>query len=1120
MTPVDDLLARLDALDIRLSVDGAALRCSAPQNVLTPALTAEIQARKADLIAHLAENPKATFAQERLWFLDRLEGRPNHYNQAEAVLLEGVLDRDALKRAFSRIVERHVILRSNFRNEEGSVRIVERPTAPVDFDEAEFSGDPDPLAAALRWARDLSLQPFDLETEPLLRVGLGRLGPDRHALVVVMHHIVCDGWSTGVMFRELSLLYAHEEPSTFAIEFPEAARRERRRRLDAALSGLSDWWSSALAGAPAVLAIDTDRPASPQRSFAGDRVEFTISVEQTRALEAIGRSEGASLYMTVLALYALLLARHAGTEDLVIGAPLADRDDPVSEPLIGHFLNTLALRVRLDGAPTFRELVRRTRKVVLDAFDHKDMPFGHLVRTLNPERDLSHAPVVQAFLNFHNLPRPKLSLRGLAVSSLPGLPTWCDYLTLNLHPQESSWGRQLSAELDYNVALFDRVTVAAMADRFKALVGAAIGAPDDRIDEIRVETPDDRTVLEKLSGTRRARTQRSLVAAFREQVRRSPGAVAVVAGSDRRTYRELDGLSDSVGQYLGARGIRRGDRVGIAAPRGIELVAGLIGILKAGATYVPLDPGFPKQRLVSMAEDAALSLVLAHQDNLEQAKDFGCACIDLSDVLAGPVPPAAAPVDVAEQDAAYLLYTSGSTGRPKGVLVPHAALSHLLFEIAAMVGLRPTDRFVAVTTISFDIAALELFAPLLVGACVIVADRAIVMDGRKLAGLLADQRASVMQATPATWRLLLASGWRARPGFRVLCGGEALPTELARALVADGAELWNLYGPTETTIWSTAHRLDAADVAADAAAVVPIGRPIGETILCVCDAAQRTVPVGVPGELLIGGAGIALGYYGRSDLTAERFVSLDGMRFYRTGDKVRVRRDGVLLFLGRADEQIKLHGFRIEPAEIEAILVAQPGIHQAVVVRREVQPGDARLVAYLAPQSSNGMPTEEQLRQVLGASLPAYMIPSHFVMIDKLPLTQNGKIDRRSLPDPQQPEPSARQELLTDTERSVAVIWQEVLGRRQVGLNDNFFAIGGHSLLTVVVQRRLEKKFGRQIDVASLFLHPTVAALARFVAERSEPIAGQAEAEIPGRLQARVSAQRRRRRIVERLADG
>jgi amino acid adenylation domain-containing protein len=1105
LTPLADLIARLDALDIRLSVSGETLRCNAPQNALTPALAAEIQARKAELMVHLAQEdaPRATFAQERLWFLDRLEGRPSHYNQADLVLLEGPLDRAALMQAFARIVERHAILRSNFRNEGGSVRLVEHGESSLAVEEIDLSGASDSRAAARQWAREIAVKSFDLETDALLRVGLARLEPERHALLVVMHHIVCDGWSTGVLFRELSALYAKEDLPPLSFSFAEAARRERRRRSGPALSDLSDWWRNNLAGAPSVLEIATDRSASPTRSFSGDRVEFSLSPEQTQALEAIGQAEGASLYMTVLALYAVLLSRHAGTDDVVIGAPVADRDDPASEPLIGHFLNTLALRMRLGGAPTFRQLVRHARSVVLDAFDHKDLPFGQLVQVLNPERNLSHAPVVQAFLNFHNLQRPTLSLRGLDVSFLPGLPIWCDYLTLNLYPKEGEKGRQLSAGLDYNVALFDRSRVEALAERFEALVTAVIATPGSPIDSLPSETARDEAVLETLSGARRAKTWPSLPEAFREQVRRSPDAVALVAGSEAKSYRELDALSDAVSACLFARGIRRGDRVGISLPRGIELVAGLLGILKAGATYVPLDPGFPKDRLDYMVQDAGLSLVLSE---LPVGKEM----------QASPEP-----AGVSGQDPAYLLYTSGSTGRPKGVVVPHGALIHLLSEIAALVELRPADRLVAVTTISFDIAALELFAPLLVGARVIVADRASTMDGRKLATLLSESGATIMQATPATWRLLLASGWYAPAGFRVLCGGEALPTDLARALVAQGAELWNVYGPTETTIWSTAHRVVPADIAGDAAPVVPIGQPIGETLLRICDTALRPVPVGVPGELLIGGAGVALGYNGRPDLTAERFVDLEGTRFYRTGDKARVGHDASLVFLGRADDQIKLHGFRIEPAEIEAALVELPAIHQAVVVRREVQPGDARLVAYLVrAQSTAAMPTDERLREVLGASLPGYMIPSHFVAVASLPLTQNGKIDRRALPDPQQASGPARPQLLTETERAVAAIWEEVLGRRPVGLNDNFFAIGGHSLLTVSVQQRLEQRFKRQVDVASLFLHPTVSALARFIAGAAQPHESASEPGMMDRLQARVLAQRQRRRIVDRIADG
>jgi amino acid adenylation domain-containing protein len=513
------------------------------------------------------------------------------------------------------------------------------------------------------------------------------------------------------------------------------------------------------------------------------------------------------------------------------------------------------------------------------------------------------------------------------------------------------------------------------------------------------------------------------------------------------------------------------------------------------------------------------SALLVEPDGLADLSDIASPRLAAADILADrTIPRIDLPRAPAPSDPAYLLYTSGSTGRPKGVVVPHQALAHVLQSFEALLGLTSQDRFLAVTTISFDIATLELFLPLITGMRLVLADRATAADGRALARLVADSGATVMQATPATWRLLLQAGWRGQPGFRVLAGGEALPADLARALAADGAELWNLYGPTETTIWSTAHRVTSADLTPDAEPVVPIGRPIGDTLIRIADRAGRALPGGIPGELLIGGPGLAEGYQRRPDLTAERFVSIDGLRFYRTGDRAFQRRDGTLLFRGRGDDQIKLNGFRIEPGEIEAALTAL-GARQAVVLRRETRAGDARLVAYLVAGEAP-MPDTTDLRAMLARTLPDYMIPSAFVVLPGLPLTANGKVDRAALPEPAAVAEPPGASPVTAAEQAVAAIFESVLDRRPIGRHDNFFALGGHSLLTLTAQQKLEAQFGRPFEVATLFRHPTVASLAEFVTGGIPTLAPDGADEAARRLHAGAAEQRRRRAILAEQHHG
>jgi amino acid adenylation domain-containing protein len=1034
-----------------------------------------------------------SFAQQRLWFLDRLEGPTAAYTVPLALRLRGTLDLPVLAASLARVVERHEALRTVFREVDGRpVQVVLAPAPP-----ALPLVDLTALPADLRQreletaAREEAAHVFDLAAGPLLRLHLLRSAPDEHVLFATLHHIVTDAWSTGVFQDEVAGGYAalvhRREPSLppLPVQVPDVAVWQRSWLAGEALAAQEAYWKERLAGVPKLLRLPTDRPRPAVQSFRGDVYAFVLS-GLAEPLRLLGRERGATLFMTLTSGFALLLSRWSGQDDVVVGMPVANRSRRETEPLIGLFANTLALRADLSGAPSFERLLAGVREATLGAFAHQDLPFEVLVEALRPERDLSHAPVFQVLFALQNVPGGKVGLPGLTLEPLPRRSR-ASRFDLSLFVEEAGDG--LSARIEYSTDLFDETTIARMAGHLGVLLRAAAAAPGLPAARVPLLTDAERaSVLAGLRETARPGPGECVHRLVAAQARRDPSRVAVQHGDQVLTYGELLEQVADLARGLREAGIRPGDRVGVLAERSTDLVAALLGVLAAGAAYLPLDPAFPQERLAFMVRDAGVPLVLTQPGLQDLLRDSGVPALVLDRAGAAASHVVEPDSPTGPEDLAYVLYTSGSTGRPKGVQVHHGALANFLSAMERMFALGPGDTFLSVTTVSFDIAGLELFLPLLAGARVVVADAASVRDGAALAGLVRRSDATILQATPSTWRMLLAAGWTPEPPLRVLCGGEALPLDLARSLTTAGARLWNLYGPTETTIWSTVHEVTEDDLERPSAAgSISIGRPIDNTAVYILDAFLEPVPPGVPGELWIGGDGVARGYLGRPGLTAERFLpdpysGVPGGRVYRTGDLARWLGNGRIEFLGRADDQVKVRGFRIEPGEIEAALAALPAVRQAVVVARPGAGGDARLVAYVVPAEGAGELDPGEVRRALRSSLPEHMIPAFVIPMAALPLTTNGKLDRRALPDPGPSAGAGEVPFVaprTPDEERMAGLWRDLLEADGFGVEHGFFDLGGHSLLAVRLVSRIRSAFGVELPVRAVFEHPTVAGLCR-----------------------------------------
>ena len=1071
-----------------------------------------------------------SYGQEALWFLHRLAPESAAYNIAAAARLRGPLDTNALRRAFTRLVKRHAVLRSRFDDPEGQVVQEILPSAAERFlfhvEEAigwEDGRIEDRLVAEAH-------HPFDLAAEPLLRVLVFHRGDEEHLLLLVVHHIVADFWSIAVLLDELGEVYREESGGAPAAlrplehTFADAVRFERERLAGEEGRRLESFWLDVLAGDLESLDLATDRPRPPVQTWNGASASVLLPAALAEHLGRLGSESGTTLYMTLLAAYQALLHRYTGQDDILVGSPTAGRTRPELSGIVGYFVNPLVMRGDLGGDPHFRDFLDRIRRTVLAAFRHQDYPFDLLVERLHPERGLSRPPIFQVLFTLQQAPRLRaegldafalgrggahLTLGGLEWESVP-VEIRAAQFELALAAARADDG--LALTLTYNRDLFEAVTAERFLGHLGRLLEAIIAAPDTRLCALELLTPEERHQILVAWNATAADVPRELglhelVAA---QARRTPDAVAIVwessgGATETLTYRELRHRSVRLAGRLRRLGVSPEEPVAICVERSPEMIVGLLGILEAGGAYVPLDPSYPEDRLRYMFEDVnggrERRLLLtreADHDRLGGLAGLASRVVVVDGADDGVKnPPDVAPA-VRPENLAYVIYTSGSTGRPKGVGIPHGAVVNFLEAMRRKPGVGPRDTLLAVTTLAFDIAVLEIFLPLTVGARLVLASRETAADGTRLGEELAHHGVTVMQATPATWRLLLESGWSGRAGLVMLSGGEALPADVAAALLEHGGSLWNMYGPTETTIWSAARPVDVGE------APVRVGGAIANTRLHILDARLEAVPVGVPGEMWIGGDGLARGYRGRPGLTAERFVpdpfagepgltvAAPGGRLYRVGDRVRFCEDGTFEFLGRVDHQVKVRGYRIEPGEIEAALTEHAAIAQAVVVVRADNPADPRLVAYLAAEEGAVVPSPAELRSFLRHDLPDYMVPSMLFTVDAFPQTPNGKIDRGTLvrrPLPAGEGRTDRRAPRSRIERLLAELWCEVLGVESVGLDDNFFDLGGHSLLATRLHRLLVERLDRDdLTVVHLFQYPTIDALAGFLTAGKEGV--------------------------------
>jgi amino acid adenylation domain-containing protein len=1054
-----------------------------------------------------------SYAQQRLWFLEQMGGLGSAYHVARRLRLRGALDREALARALDRLVARHEALRTTFRMAGGSPG---QWIAPVE--ESAFSlrrhdlpGGAQALPELRRLMADEAAAPFDLERGPLIRGRLIRLDADDHVLLLTMHHIVSDGWSAGVLVDELGRLYGafregRPDPlPPLPIQYADYAAWQRRWVEAEVLERQAGYWTRTLAGAPAVLELPADHPRPPRQDHAGDALRVAFDPELTAGLRALGRRHGTTLFMTLLAGWAAVLARVSGQDDVVIGTPTANRGRREIEGLIGFFVNTLALRIDLAGAPTVARLLERVRARALEAQQNQDIPFEQVVERVDPVRTMAHAPLFQVLFAWQSASGSGLRLPGLEVEPVPGAERTAAQFDLSLVLGESD-GR-ITGSLTFATSLYERATVERYAGYLRRVLeqmAADDARPVDRLALLPAE--ERRLVVEEWNRTEAAHPPGACIhQRFQAQVERTPHAAAVAFGDAALSYAELNRRANRLAHHLRALGVGPDARVGLCVERGLEMVVGLLAVLKAGGAYVPLDPDYPDERLRHTLADSRPVLLLTEAALRGRFAGAGVPVLTLDD---GAPAWAAAPAHDPGPDGltpdhlAYVIYTSGSTGRPKGVAVPHAAVARLFAATEPWFGFGPRDVWTLFHSFAFDFSVWEIWGALLYGGRLVVVDRETARSPADFHRLVCREGVTILNQTPSAFRALIAADAASGEPHalrEVIFGGEALETATLRPWFARHGDrrprLVNMYGITETTVHVTFHPLAAAD--AERSGPGPIGRRIPDLRAYVLDRGGEAVPIGVAGELYVGGAGLARGYLGRPGLTAERFVpdpfgAVPGARLYRTGDLARWRADGTLEYLGRNDQQVKIRGFRIEPGEVEARLAEHPAVRDAVVVAREDTPGDRRLVAYYVAREPVGA---DLLRAHLGERLAEHMVPAAYVPLDAIPLTPNGKLDRAALPAPDG-DAYARggyEAPVGETEAALAEIWAEVLGVERVGRGDNFFELGGHSLLVIHLIERMRQR-GLHAEVRALFVAPTLAALAAEVGERTPGV------EVPANL--------------------
>jgi amino acid adenylation domain-containing protein len=1113
-----ELLANLRKRGVELWADGDRLRYNAPKGVLTPFLRTELAECKSEILTILRRTDRGTgptspsfqrisgagklrlsFAQERLWFLDQLEPHNPFYNIPVAVRITGPLNVAAIEQSINEVSRRHEVLRTTCSTVDGEPVQVIAPDASFALPVVDLRDLPNPGREDK--ARELATQearkPFDLAHGPLFGATLLWLGEEDYVLLLITHHFVADGWSIGVLHREISALYetfSTGRPSPLPelpMQYADFGHWQRQLLQGQMLETQRAYWKKQLADAPAITELPTDRQRPSVQTYCGATQSFSLPTTLSEAVKALGRREGVTLFMTLLAAFQTLLYRYTGQDDIVVGTAVSNRNRIETEGLIGPFANNLALRTDFSGSPNFRQLLARVREVAVGAYAHQDLPWEKLIEELHPERDLSRNQLFQMLFVFHehsleqNLKLPGLSVRHFRIE----LGTARFDLSLGMTSEKN----RLSGCVEYNTDLFDPSTITRFLGHFQVLLEAVVLDPDQPVSRLPLLTEAERhQVLLAWNDTQGDYPKAScLHQLFEAQVTRTPEATAAIFGDQVLTYGELNARANQLANHLQTLGVGPEVLVGLCVERSFEIVVGLLGILKAGGAFVPLDPLFPRERVTVILEDSQLPVLLTQDRLVESFAENGPHIIRLDtdwDMIARDSRENLS-IEATPENLAYVTYTSGSTGKPKGVMIENRSVVNVLTSFIRTYGLSAADRVLQQTSISFDVSVNEIFPALCVGGAVVLPNKDDVLDLERLARLIAHHRVTIIGAAPSLLARLNAENHDLSILRLILSGGEALSySDVDRLLKS--TMVTNGYGPTETTICALSYDLDPQRLEKDS--TIPIGKPLMNYKVYIVNKHLECMPAGCPGELCISGAGLARGYLNAPELTAKSFVPnpfVPGERLYRTGDLARWLPDGNVEFLGRIDDQVKIRGIRIEPAEIEALLDAHEAVRKTVVMAREDRRGDKRLVAYVVLDRESS-PTINELRGFLKQKLPGYMVPSTFVFLDALPLTPSGKVDRQALPAPDLDRPRLEETFVaprTSLEMLIAEIWQDVLGVDRVGRYDNFFDLGGHSLLSMQVVAKLENKLRLRVNPGELIFQ-TLAQLASSCSERLDSV--------------------------------
>ncbi|MBN3873213.1 non-ribosomal peptide synthetase [Nostoc sp. JL33] len=1078
-----------------------------------------------------------SFAQQRLWFLDQLAPGNPFYNVSTALRLTGSLNFTALKQTFNEIVSRHETLRTTFVMVQQPVQAI-RPslTIPLPLVNLRNFGSQERETKVLQIATAEAQRPFNLTTGPLLRVKLLQLDEAEYVLLLNLHHIVADGWSIGVLIRELGILYkafaedkqclttspsgsqspvegnppaalSHDSVSTslpeLPIQYADFAQWQREWLQGVGANGCSPlqtqlaYWQKQLDGI-SVLNLPNDRLRPTVPSYRGAKQFLKLPHSLTQALEALSYQEGVTLFMTLLAAFQTLLYRYTQQEDITVGSPIANRNRSELEGLIGFFVNSLVLRTNLSGNPTFRELLNRVREVTLGAYAHQDLPFEKLVEELHPERDLSYHPFFQVVFSLQNTPIKALELPGLRLSLFE-----FDSKTAKLDLEFHLWQdlESLKGQMVYSTDLFDDTTITRMLGHFQTLLESIVANPEQRISELSLLTKKERQeLLIDWNDTKRDYPENKCFhQLFEAQVKETPDAIAlnarsanaVVFGDEQLSYKELNIRSNQLAHYLQKIGVETESLVGICIERTLEMIIAVLGIFKAGGAYLALDPSLPQERLNFMLEDAKVSVLLTQEKLLKHFEDFSnpIICIDKDWATITQHSQENPTSCVTFDNLAYVIYTSGSTGKPKGVLLQHRGLSNLAKAQIEVFNLQPSNRILQFASLSFDASIFEIVMALQIGATLYLANKESLLPGQPLLQLLREKAITHVTLPPAVLAVLPTESLAVLQ--TIICAGESCTDDIVKRWWNSQGQFFNAYGPTEATVWSTVAEIGHISEKP------PIGRPIANTQIYILDKHLQPLPIGVSGELYIGGEGLAQGYINRPELTTEKFIpnlfsDKKGARLYKTGDLARYRTDGNIEFLGRIDNQVKIRGFRIELSEIETVLSQHKSVQKAVVIVKENVSGDKYLVAYIVPNiQTQNFPSV--LRIFLKEKLPEYMVPKAFVVLDSLPLTTSGKVDRLALTELDSPASRFIDKAFiaprTPTESTLAKIWAEVLNVERVGIYDNFFDLGGDSLLTVRLLKQIHKQFERELPLSTLFLNPTIESLATSLSSETDSLA-------------------------------